>query len=69
MPESDPHLTDAILATREKATAQGEALCRRLDCYLSGGWAHAGPCEPCGCGLNHAIAECPATTNTTKDTP
>jgi len=64
----DPHLTDEILKLRMKATNEGEPLCRDLDCKLAGGWAHVGPCEPCGCGLGHAIAECPAPT-APKETP
>jgi hypothetical protein len=34
-------------------------LCWRLDCTLSGGHYHVGPCEPCKCGLEHAVDECP----------
>jgi hypothetical protein len=35
-------------------------LCLDPCCDLSGGYAHVGPCEPCGCGAEHAVAECPA---------
>ena len=38
---------------------KGCAVCIDPDCNLSGGYAHAGPCEPCGCPDEHAIAECP----------
>ena len=44
-----------MVALREAATS----VCVDLDCELSGYFAHAGPCEPCSCGMNHAIAECP----------
>jgi hypothetical protein len=37
----------------------GAACCIDEDCDLSGGAAHVGPCEPCSCGKEHAIAECP----------
>ncbi len=36
----------------------GVSVCIDLDCDLSGGYAHVGPCEPCGCGQRHAIEEC-----------
>lgn len=39
--------------------APGAALCTDELCDLSGGAAHVGPCEPCECGKEHAIAECP----------
>lgn len=32
--------------------------CIDLECDLSGGMSHVGPCEPCSCGKRHAIAEC-----------
>lgn len=59
----DPHLTDEILALRDAASRIGDPLCRDVACKLSGGWAHVGPCEPCSCGLNHAIEECPKKEN------
>jgi hypothetical protein len=34
------------------------SLCCDPECDLSGGYAHAVDCEPCGCGLEHAMAEC-----------
>jgi hypothetical protein len=34
-------------------------LCSDPNCDLSGGYAHAGPCEPCGCPARHAVQECP----------
>jgi hypothetical protein len=34
-------------------------LCVDPDCDLSGDYAHAGPCEPCGCPARHAVSECP----------
>jgi hypothetical protein len=53
----DPHMRPDIVALRE---ASG-TVCIDEDCNLSGGHAHAGPCEPCGCPLRHAIVECPET--------
>lgn len=41
--------------------APGAAVCCDPDCDLSGGAAHVGDCEPCTCGKEHAVAECPAT--------
>lgn len=35
------------------------SVCLDLECNLSGGMAHIGPCDPCGCPKRHAIAECP----------
>ena len=35
------------------------AVCIDEECELSGGYAHVGPCEPCNCGDEHAIEECP----------
>jgi hypothetical protein len=35
--------------------------CVDPECTLSGGLAHVGECEPCKCGLEHAIDECPET--------
>lgn len=49
--------TPAQVALR---TAEGASVCCDPDCDLSGGYAHAGPCEPCSCGKEHAIVECPA---------
>ncbi len=40
-------------------TEPGAALCCDDDCDLSGGRAHVGLCEPCTCGLAHALEECP----------
>ena len=42
--------------------APGVGVCIDEECALSGGYAHVGPCEPCSCGLEHAVDECPATT-------
>jgi hypothetical protein len=55
---ADPEVyaTPAMVALRN---APGAALCSDPDCELSGGWAHVGPCEPCSCGAEHAVAECP----------
>lgn len=39
--------------------APGASMCSDPDCHLSGGYAHVGDCEPCSCGKEHAIAECP----------
>jgi hypothetical protein len=35
------------------------SVCIDPECNLSGRYAHAGPCEDCGCGDEHAIWECP----------
>jgi len=43
-----------VVALRRKV----RNICNDEDCALSGGDAHAGPCEPCGCGLEHAALEC-----------
>jgi len=48
--------TLGMLLQRKAATS----LCIDPDCRLSGGYSHAGDCEPCGCGLDHARGECPA---------
>jgi hypothetical protein len=53
---TDEHATPEMVALRK-----GGAVCIDNDCDLSGGYAHAGPCEPCNCGRRHAIAECPGT--------
>jgi hypothetical protein len=53
----DTYCTARQAAQRE----QVGSVCIDEDCDLSGGYAHVGPCEPCGCGLRHAVAECPAT--------
>lgn len=34
-------------------------VCNDVDCDLSFGQAHAGPCIPCKCGKDHAEWECP----------
>lgn len=34
-------------------------LCDDIQCDLSLGYLHAGPCEPCSCGMRHAVWECP----------
>lgn len=54
----------ADYATAEQVaarTAPGAVVCCDPDCDLSGGYAHVGLCEPCGCGKEHALAECPST--------
>lgn len=48
------HRRPGVVALRERS-----GVCIDDDCDLSGGYAHAGPCEPCGCKWNHAVAECP----------
>lgn len=53
----DQYATPAMVALR---TAPGASLCTDPYCDLSGGYAHVGPCEPCGCGAEHAIDECPS---------
>lgn len=35
------------------------ACCVDEECDLSGGFAHAGECEPCSCPARHAQRECP----------
>lgn len=40
------------------AARRREPVCVDEDCDLSGGDAHAGDCEPCTCGLEHAAMEC-----------
>lgn len=47
----------AMLALRRRPSPH--SVCIDLACDLSGGFSHAGPCEPCGCGLRHAVEECP----------
>jgi hypothetical protein len=51
----DPYCRPDIVALRHAARDH----CIDEDCTLSGGYAHMGPCEPCGCSLRHAVAECP----------
>lgn len=51
----DPHCTLRVVGMRN---AKGAVVCIDDECDLSGGFAHVGPCEPCGCPLRHAIAEC-----------
>lgn len=57
MPKKRPehHGRPSVVAFREMSGN----LCVDEDCDLSGGYAHAGGCEPCGCPDNHAIEECP----------
>lgn len=54
-PECDPYATPTMVAQREAALS----VCIDPECTLSGGYAHAGPCEPCACGAEHASEECP----------
>lgn len=52
----------AVYATPEMVAmrkAPDAAVCVDLECHLSGGYAHVGDCEACGCGKRHASAECP----------
>jgi hypothetical protein len=56
MTYQDPYSTPEMEALRE---APGASVCVDEDCTLSGGYAHVGPCESCGCPLEHAIEECP----------
>lgn len=44
---------------RLRREALGAAICTDPECDLSGGNAHVGACEPCGCELRHAVDECP----------
>jgi hypothetical protein len=50
------YTTPEMMAARKAPYA---SCCVDDDCDLSGGWAHVGPCDPCTCGEEHAIAECP----------
>ena len=53
---NDPFCTEEMVRLRTQKCA---AVCTDEECSLSGGYAHVGPCEPCTCGMEHAIAECP----------
>jgi hypothetical protein len=60
-PEQYPWSTGAfvepwVVALRK---APGASVCVDEECELSGYHAHVGPCEPCGCSLEHAVEECP----------
>lgn len=52
----DPYMDPRLVALRHK---RGVLVCIDEECELSGGAAHAGPCEPCACPLEHAVEECP----------
>lgn len=54
----EDYLDPGVVKKRE---APGASVCIDDECDLSGGYAHIGPCEACGCGKRHAIEECPAT--------
>jgi hypothetical protein len=54
----DPYCTVEMEMMR---TTPGASVCTDEECSLSGGYAHIGPCEPCKCGMEHAIDECPNT--------
>lgn len=59
----DPHYCQPWQVALRKAPG-GSVCCDPdcdPDCDLSGDYAHTGPCEPCSCGKEHAIEECPAT--------
>lgn len=43
----------------EMRNAPFASVCADEDCDLSGGNAHVGPCDPCGCPARHAVRECP----------
>lgn len=51
-----PYCQPEMVAAREAPAA---LVCVDEECDLSGGFAHVGPCEPCGCELRHAVEECP----------
>lgn len=53
---NDPYCTPEMVRLRTQRCA---SVCIDEECNLSGGYAHVGPCEPCTCGMEHAIAECP----------
>ena len=53
------NLTYATPLMARLRSLPGASVCVDEDCELSGGFAHIGPCEPCGCGHEHAIEECP----------
>lgn len=50
------YLDPDVVARRNAPDA---TVCVDPQCDLSGGYAHIGPCEPCECGMRHAVAECP----------
>lgn len=52
----NPYATPDMVALR---CERGATVCVDVDCNLSGGFAHVGPCEPCDCPDEHAKAECP----------
>lgn len=52
----DPYCQPWMVALRR---APGASVCIDEECGLSGSRAHVGDCEPCGCPMQHAIAECP----------
>jgi hypothetical protein len=53
----DPYYNDRLAELRKRS----RTVCIDDDCVLSGNAAHAGPCEPCDCPLEHAVGECPGT--------
>lgn len=56
----------AVYATPEMVAMRHDpsgSVCVDMGCTLSGGYAHAGPCEPCSCGARHAVQECPVGTS------
>ena len=59
-PRLNPYCLPAMVKLRDEASS----VCNDPDCDLSGGYAHAGPCERCACPMEHAIAECPAADST-----
>ena len=52
----NPYCEPWVVAMRRSPRA---AVCTDETCGLSGGFAHVGDCEPCGCPLRHAVDECP----------
>ena len=52
----NPYCEPWVVAMRR---APHVAVCVDETCALSGGFAHVGDCEPCGCPLRHAADECP----------
>lgn len=56
---NDPYCQPWQLAQRDREVRGASGLCGDPLCDLSGGYAHAGDCEPCECPARHAVAECP----------
>ncbi len=53
-----------MLALRRRGST-----CCDPGCTLSGGYGHAGACEPCACPRQHAAAECPVLNGWSEPAP